>query len=163
MVARWSCRASRFCGEEHTVISKSCFWAAVTLRRAGWESRQTQSWVWGQMDGSHECSQGTPFPGCILTRPEPREPETKVMQLRKASVWMNEEDGVHMYNGILLSLCSNMDGHRDGHTNWSKIDRKTDIWFHLNVESNLCHKLTYLQNQNRHGDVQNRPREQMCG
>lgn len=51
---------------------------------------QTQSWVWGQTDRSHECSQGTPFPGCILTRPEPREPETKVMQLRKASVWMNE-------------------------------------------------------------------------
>ena len=41
---------------------------------------------------------------------------------------MDEEDVVHIYNGILLShkkewnniIFSNMDGHRDDHTKWSK-------------------------------------------
>ena len=35
-----------------------------------------------------------------------------------------------------------MDGFRDYHTKWSQ--RKTNIWYHLNVESN---KKVYLQNR----------------
>ena len=45
--------------------------------------------------------------------------------------WMDKEDVVYMYNGILLShkkewnngICSNMDGPRDYHTKWSKSER----------------------------------------
>ena len=47
---------------------------------------------------------------------------------------MDEEDVVHIYNGILLShkkwnnaFCSNMDGPRDIHTKWSKSDRERQI------------------------------------
>ena len=59
--------------------------------------------------------------------------------------WMNKEDVVHIYNGILLShkkegnraICSNMDGPRDYHTKWSKSDREETniVWYHLYVES----------------------------
>ena len=69
-------------GDEKILLLRSSHSQERRLRQ------QTQSWVWGQTDGSYECSQGTPFPGCILT--EPREPETKIMQLRKASVWMKK-------------------------------------------------------------------------
>ena len=57
---------------------------------------------------------------------------------------MDEEDVVHIYNGLLLShkkewnnaICSNMDGPRDDHTKWIKPDRKTNIIrYHLYVES----------------------------
>ena len=55
--------------------------------------------------------------------------------------WMNK-DAAHVYDVILLShkkewhnaICSNMDGPRDCHTEWSQ--RKTKIiWYHLYVES----------------------------
>ena len=44
---------------------------------------------------------------------------------------MDKEDAVHTYNEILLGhkkeqnnvICNNMDGPRDGHTEWSKSDR----------------------------------------
>ena len=47
------------------------------------------------------------------------------------------------YSGILLSykkewdnaICSTMNGPRDYHTKWSKSDRKTNIIYHLQVES----------------------------
>ena len=45
---------------------------------------------------------------------------------------VDKEDVIHIYNGILLShkkeqnnvICSNMDGPRDCHTEWSKSDRE---------------------------------------
>ena len=34
------------------------------------------------------------------------------------------------------AICSNVDGPRDYHTKWSKLDRETNIiWYHLYVES----------------------------
>ena len=44
---------------------------------------------------------------------------------------MDKEDVVHKYNGILPShykewnnvICSNMDGHEDCHSKWSKSDK----------------------------------------
>ena len=66
-------------------------------------------------------------------------------------------------NGILLNLknegnnviFSNMDGHRDYHSGWSKSDRKIQISYHLCVESKK-YKWIYLQNrltniENKHG------------
>ena len=43
-------------------------------------------------------------------------------------IWMDKENVVHIYNGILLShkkeqnnaICSNMDAIRNYHTKWSK-------------------------------------------
>ena len=54
--------------------------------------------------------------------------------------WMDEEDVVHMYNGILLShkkewnnaICSTMDRPRDYHIS-EVSETKTDIWYHLYV------------------------------
>ena len=45
--------------------------------------------------------------------------------------WMNKEDMIHTYNGILFChkkegnnvICSNMDGHRNYYTKWSKLDK----------------------------------------
>ena len=45
--------------------------------------------------------------------------------------WMDKEDVVHGYNGIVLShkeewnnaICSNVDGPRDYHTKWSNSDK----------------------------------------
>ena len=45
--------------------------------------------------------------------------------------WMDKEDVVYLYTGILLSrekewnnaICSKMDGPRDYHTKWSKPDK----------------------------------------
>ena len=45
--------------------------------------------------------------------------------------WMDKEDVVHVYNGILAlkkewnnTICSHMDGPRDDHTKWNKSDRE---------------------------------------
>ena len=48
---------------------------------------------------------------------------------------MDKEDVIYIYNGILLShkkewndaIYSNMDGHRDYHTKWSKLERERQI------------------------------------
>ena len=64
---------------------------------------------------------------------------------------------MHIYicNGILLShkkewnnaICSNMDGHRDCHTEWSKSDRERQIyditymWNLKNVINELIYKI----------------------
>ena len=48
---------------------------------------------------------------------------------------MDKEDVVHVYSGILLgnkkewnnAIYSNMDGHRDYHTKWSKLERERQI------------------------------------
>ena len=52
---------------------------------------------------------------------------------------MNKEDVVHIYNGILLrhkkeqknAICSNMNGPRDCHTEWSKSDRERQISYDI--------------------------------
>ena len=52
---------------------------------------------------------------------------------------------VHIYNGILLShkkewngvTCSNMDGPRDYHTEWSKSDRERQILYDITYMWNL--------------------------
>ena len=46
--------------------------------------------------------------------------------------WMDKEDMVYIYNGVLHShkkewnyaICSNMDGPRDYHIKWSKTEKK---------------------------------------
>ena len=55
----------------------------------------------------------------------------------------------------IIFFCSNMDGPRDYHTKWSQTKTNT-TWYHLNVESKLWHKWTYLQNTNRLRDIENR-------
>ena len=79
---------------------------------------------------------------------------------------MDKEDVVHIYNGILLShkkeqnnaICSNMDGPRDCHTEWSKSDRERQISYVIAYTWNLKkgYKWTYLQNRNRVTDVENK-------
>ena len=59
--------------------------------------------------------------------------------------WMDKEDVVHRYNGILLShkkernnaICSNMDGPRDYHTKWSKSERERQIPYDITYMWNL--------------------------
>ena len=53
--------------------------------------------------------------------------------------WMDKEDVVHIYNGILLShkkewnnaICSNMNGPGDCHTKWSKSDRERQMSYDI--------------------------------
>ena len=79
--------------------------------------------------------------------------------------WMDKEDVVYIYNGILLShrkgwnndICSNMDGPRDYHIKWSKSDRERNIiWYPLYVWSIKGYKWTYLQKRNRLTDIENK-------
>ena len=50
-----------------------------------------------------------------------------------------DKDVVHIYNGLLLShkkersnaICSNMDGPRDYHAKWSKLDRERQISYDI--------------------------------
>ena len=68
---------------------------------------------------------------------------------------MDEEDVVHIHNGILLShkkernnaICSNMDGLRDDHTKWTKSDRERqisyDITYMWNLKKNNTNELIY--------------------
>ena len=58
---------------------------------------------------------------------------------------MDKESVVYTYNGILLSykkewnivICSNMDGPRDYHTEWSKSDRERQISYDITYMWNL--------------------------
>ena len=53
--------------------------------------------------------------------------------------WMDKEDVIYIYKGILLShkkewnnaIYSNMDGPRDYHTKWSKPDRERQISYDI--------------------------------
>ena len=66
-----------------------------------------------------------------------------------------DKDVVHMYNGILLNhkkgwnntICSNMDGPRECHTEWSKSDREGKILYDIpymwNLKINDTNELTY--------------------
>ena len=65
---------------------------------------------------------------------------------------MDKEDVVHIYNGILLShkiewnnaICSNMDGPRDCHTEWSKVDTERQIYLlYLELKKNGTNELIY--------------------
>ena len=77
---------------------------------------------------------------------------------------VDKEDVEHIYNGILLShkneqnnaICSNMDGPRDSHAEWSKSDRERQISYDMwNLKK--WYKWTYLQNRNRVTGVENKP------
>ena len=58
---------------------------------------------------------------------------------------MGREDVVHIYTGILLShkkewnnaICSNMNGPRDYHTEWSKSDREKQVSYDIIYMWNL--------------------------
>ena len=75
-----------------------------------------------------------------------------------------DKDGVHIYNGILLShkrknetMPKNTDEPMDNHTKWIKSNRERQIWCHLYVEffwKNHWYKLTYWQNRNKPTDPQ---------
>ena len=79
---------------------------------------------------------------------------------------IDKEDVVHIYNGILLShkkernnaICSNTDGPRDCHTEWSKSDRERQISYAITYMWNLkkWYKWIYSQNRNRVTDVENK-------
>ena len=59
--------------------------------------------------------------------------------------WMDKEDVVHIYNGILLShkkkrntvICNNMDATRDDHTKWSKSEKERQIPYDITYMWNL--------------------------
>ena len=78
-----------------------------------------------------------------------------------------KEDVVHIYNGILLNhkkewnsaICSNMDGSRDCHSEWSKSDRERQISHDITHMWNLIlkrYKWTYLQNRIRLTNIENK-------
>ena len=78
--------------------------------------------------------------------------------------WMDKEDRVHIYNGILLShekewnwvICRDVDGPRDSHTDWSKSEREKQILYINAYMWNLekwC-RWSYLQSRNRDTDVE---------
>ena len=79
---------------------------------------------------------------------------------------MDKEDVVHIYNGILLShkkewnnaICSNMDGPRDCHTEWSKSDRERQISYDIAYMWNLKkgYKWTCLQKRNWVTGIENK-------
>ena len=70
---------------------------------------------------------------------------------------MDEEDVELIYHGILLShlknkkqntaICSNMDGPRDCHAEWSKSDKEGEISYDIlhvwNLKRNDTNELTY--------------------
>ena len=77
--------------------------------------------------------------------------------------WMDKEDVIHIYNGILLS-------HKKEWNNaiaatWMDLEiiilsevrqRKPNIIFNLYVESEIWYNWTYLQNRNRLTDKENK-------
>ena len=61
---------------------------------------------------------------------------------------MNSEDVVYIHNRILFSykkewnnvMCSNMDGPRDYHTEWSKLDRERQVSYGITYMWTLIKK-----------------------
>ena len=53
--------------------------------------------------------------------------------------WVNKEDVVHTYSGVILSYKKewNMDRPRDYHTKWSKSDRERQISYDITYMQNL--------------------------
>ena len=85
---------------------------------------------------------------------------------RPINRWMDKEDVVHIYNGILLShkkernwvICGDVDGPRVCHTEWSKSEREKQILYINAYMWNLekwC-RWTGLQGRNRDTDVENK-------
>ena len=56
------------------------------------------------------------------------------------------------------AICSNLDGPRDSHTEWSKSDKERQISYDIAYMWNLKsgYKWTYLQNRNRVTDIKNK-------
>ena len=62
--------------------------------------------------------------------------------------WIDKKDVVYLYSGILLchkkewnnAIFSNMNGHRDYHTKWSKPDREKQISYGITYMWNLRKK-----------------------
>ena len=56
------------------------------------------------------------------------------------------------------AICSNIDGPRDCHTEWTKSDRERQISYDITYTWNLkkWYKWTYLQNRNRVTDIENK-------
>ena len=62
--------------------------------------------------------------------------------------WMDKEDVIYIYNGILLShkkewnsaICSNMDGPRGHNAKWNKSDRERQILYNCTFMWNLNNK-----------------------
>ena len=78
---------------------------------------------------------------------------------------MDDKDVVHVNHRLLFrhkrkrkkAICSNVDGPRDDRTKWSRSERETNtMWYHLDVESKIWHKSTYLWNKNRLTDTETR-------
>ena len=82
--------------------------------------------------------------------------------------WMDKEDVIHTYSGILFSrekewinaICNNIDGTRDYHTKWSNSERKKQT----------PHNITYVRsktviqmNLSMTKEKTHRHREQTCG
>ena len=63
----------------------------------------------------------------------------------KQPKWMDKEDVLYIYNGILLShkkewnnaICSNMDATREYHTKWSKSEGERQIPYDITYMWNL--------------------------
>ena len=92
--------------------------------------------------------------------------------------WMDKEDVIHIYNGILLShkkernwaICWDVDGSRDCHTEWSKSEREKQISYINAYMWNLekWYRWTGLQGRNWDTDVENKHMDtkqgkQWCG
>ena len=68
--------------------------------------------------------------------------------------WMNKEDVAHIYNGVLLShkkkrnrvICSEVDGVRVCHTEWSKSEREKEILYANTYIWNLREKKKVMKN-----------------
>ena len=78
--------------------------------------------------------------------------------------WMDKEDMVHIYNGILLShkkewnwvICRDIDRPRDCHTEWSKSEREKQISY-INAyiwKLEKQYRWTCLQGRNKDTDVE---------
>ena len=80
--------------------------------------------------------------------------------------WMDKEDVVHIYNGILLRhkkernwiICWDVDRSRDCHTEWSKSEREKQILYINTYMWNLekWYRWTGLQGRNWDTDVENK-------
>ena len=79
--------------------------------------------------------------------------------------WMDKEEVVHIYNGILLShkkernwiICRDVDGPRVCHTEWRKSEREKLISY-INAYMwylEKWYRWTYFQGRNRDADVEN--------
>ena len=80
--------------------------------------------------------------------------------------WMDKEEVVHIYNGILLShekewnwvICRDVDESRDCHTEWSKSEREKQVLdinaYMWNLEK--WYRWTGLQGRNWDTDVENK-------